>query len=80
MRLITSGPYSFVRHPMYTSLVLVLSGTSLCLDHFVNYLGLALVVGAVFLKAQREERFLGALFPEYGEYTKKTYRFIPFVF
>ncbi len=79
-KLITSGPYRFIRHPMYTSLLLLLAGSSLYFNHPVNYVGLLLVGVAVWLKAIKEEGLLAARYPEYDAYKKKTAGFIPFIF
>lgn len=77
--LVTSGPYRFVRHPIYTGLLLGLVGTALA----SNPLGLivSLVVGAYFYYAASvEEKNLGATFPtEYPAYRSRTKKIIPFV-
>ncbi len=78
-QLIITGPYRFIRHPMYSSLVLVISGIALWHNHAVNYVGLAGVIVAVFLKARKEEDLLLERYPEYEQYIKKTTGFIPFV-
>jgi len=77
--LVTSGPYRFVRHPVYSGLLLGLLGTALV----TNLIGLILVavVGAYFYySAKVEERNLTASFPEaYPEYQAATKMLIPFV-
>lgn len=80
IRLITSGPYRLIRHPMYTSLILALAGGALSLGHPFNYAGLALVCFSVYGKAKKEERYLTERFPEYRNYTLQTKKFIPFIF
>lgn len=79
-RLITNGPYSLVRHPMYSSLLLLLCGVSLYQNYAVNYVGFALVAGAVYGKGKIEEQLLVDKYPEYREYMKCTWRFVPWVF
>ncbi|MCB1806484.1 MAG: isoprenylcysteine carboxylmethyltransferase family protein [Candidatus Competibacteraceae bacterium] len=76
-RLITSGPYRYIRHPMYSALMLMLLGIALYNGHWLNALGLGLVVVAVFNKARIEERLLPALFPDYAAYSARTKRFVP---
>ena len=56
--LVTSGPYRFVRHPMYSSLVVMMIGIALYNLHLINFVGLPLVALAVFGKALIEERLL----------------------
>jgi protein-S-isoprenylcysteine O-methyltransferase Ste14 len=77
--LITSGPYRFVRHPIYSGLLLALVGTALA----TNLLGLAIaaVLGAYFYySASIEEKNLATAFPtEYPAYRAQTKMLIPFV-
>lgn len=77
--LVTSGPYRFVRHPIYSGLLLALVGTSLV----NNLIGLiiAAVVGVYFYYAAKtEEKNLTAAFPKaYPAYRTATKMLIPFV-
>jgi protein-S-isoprenylcysteine O-methyltransferase Ste14 len=77
--LVTTGPYRFVRHPIYSGLLLGVLGTALASD----LLGLILtvVLGANFYYAASvEERNLGATFPSaYPAYRAGTKMLIPFV-
>ncbi|HTX09755.1 MAG TPA: isoprenylcysteine carboxylmethyltransferase family protein [Solirubrobacteraceae bacterium] len=77
--LVTSGPYRFVRHPIYSGLLLALVGTALA----NNFLGLiiAVVLGAYFYYAATvEERNLMAAFPtDYPAYRQHTKKLIPFL-
>jgi protein-S-isoprenylcysteine O-methyltransferase Ste14 len=79
-RLITSGPYRYMRHPMYTALVLMMAGIALYNAYIVNYLGVLLVAVAVFLKAGREERYLQTAFSQYAAYALNTKRFLPYLY
>ncbi len=77
--LVTSGPYRFVRHPIYSGLLLGLLGTALV----NNLLGLivVLVLGAYFYySATVEEQNLTAAFPsQYPAYRSTTKMLIPFL-
>lgn len=77
--LVTSGPYRFVRHPIYSGLLLALVGSTLA----TNFLGLLIVVivGAYFYYAATvEERNMIAAFPTaYPAYREHTKKLIPFV-
>jgi len=75
--LITSGPYRLVRHPMYSALLVMMSGIVGYNGHILNLLGLVLVAGAVVSKALREEALLSHRFPEYARYAHDTPRFFP---
>jgi protein-S-isoprenylcysteine O-methyltransferase Ste14 len=77
--LVTSGPYRFVRHPIYTGLLAGLLGTALA----NNLIGVIIVVvlGAYFYYAASvEEKNLTATFPTaYPAYRTSTRMLIPFV-
>lgn len=78
-KLITNGPYNYIRHPMYTSVILIMLGTSIYLNDPWNYLGLCMIVLSVTLKALKEEQLITREHPSYKEYISRTTRFIPFV-
>ncbi len=77
--LVTSGPYRFVRHPIYSGLLVAILGTALV----TNLIGLIIVaiLGAYFYySASVEEKNLTATFPAaYPEYRNSTKMLIPFV-
>ncbi len=77
--LLTTGPYRWIRHPMYTALLLVT--LAVVLDAFSIGRGcvwLVLVID-LFLKLQFEETLLMQAFPEYRTYQRQTYRLIPWL-
>jgi protein-S-isoprenylcysteine O-methyltransferase Ste14 len=77
--LVTSGPYRFVRHPIYSGILLAVLGTSLATN---LYWAIALIViGAYFVYSARvEERLMSSSFPTvYPSYRAKTKMLIPFV-
>lgn len=76
-RLVTSGPYRYVRNPMYSALLLFAAAAVLVYGDawkIVCWLALALVLLA---KAVLEERALRAHYPGYAEYAQRVRRFIP---
>ena len=78
--LVTSGPYRFIRHPIYTAACLfiwagVLSNRSV----LAGLLGVAVLVGA-FIRMLCEERLVVAAYPEYRDYARNTKRMVPYVF
>jgi protein-S-isoprenylcysteine O-methyltransferase Ste14 len=79
--LVTTGIYKYIRHPLYSSLLLLAWGIFF---KFPSWPGIALVALAtlfLFLTAHADEtectRFFG---PDYQQYMQKTRRFIPFLF
>jgi protein-S-isoprenylcysteine O-methyltransferase Ste14 len=78
-KLIRTGPYKYVRHPMYTSLSISMFGLACFYSLEVNlWANMALIIVLV-LKAMREEYFLKKQFPDYIEYSNRTKRFLPFI-
>lgn len=76
-RLVQTGIYRIVRHPLYTSLILLTLGWSLAWSSgvaLVPTLGLAGLLGA---KARLEERWLRSKFPEYDAYCQRVPRLLP---
>ena len=76
-RLITHGPYRYVRHPMYVALVVMMIGIACYNSEWHNAIGLLLVTTAVVFKARREEQLLPQVFPEYPRYAATTGMFLP---
>ena len=76
--LIRSGPYAYVRHPIYTGLLLAATGTACVVDEWRGVPALVLVVLGLALKARREEQFLTAEFGEaYVWYCQSTGSLLP---
>ncbi|MBP1884192.1 protein-S-isoprenylcysteine O-methyltransferase Ste14 [Ensifer mexicanus] len=80
--LICRGPYALVRHPMYTSFLLMGVGQAFLLSNWVA--GLAGVVGFAvlfFLRVDKEERMMLEIFgPQYRDYMDRTKRIIPYLY
>ncbi len=77
--LISSGVYAVLRHPMYTAVLLFCLGCIIQTPQlwlFIIWIGLLMVL---VLKIQLEEKLLIAKFSGYAEYSKRTYRLLPFI-
>lgn len=71
------GVYAWVRHPMYTSVVIAALGVAAVRGAAAAWF-LALTLGVFFeLKTRREERFLMIEYSGYGAYSSRTGKFIP---
>lgn len=78
-RLIVTGPYQWVRHPMYTALLLGAGALVWQTPVLYHALLLTALVVVLFVKSILEERSLVARWPEYVSYQHHTWRFIPSV-
>jgi len=75
--IITSGPYRFVRHPIYSGLFVTLFAFTLRAYSALSLLLILVIVGLFILKSVIEERFLRDN-PEYAAYMKQVrYRWVP---
>jgi protein-S-isoprenylcysteine O-methyltransferase Ste14 len=77
--LVTSGPYAYVRHPIYTGAILMAFGTAL--TGSIWGIGVFVITSVLFVsRIGIEEQIMLGLFPDkYPEYQKKTKALIPFV-
>ncbi|HUL28035.1 MAG TPA: isoprenylcysteine carboxylmethyltransferase family protein [Streptosporangiaceae bacterium] len=77
--LVTTGPYSTIRHPIYSGIILAMVGTAIAVSLY--WLIGVVVLGAYFLySAVMEERYLTEQFPDaYPRYKRSTRMLIPFI-
>ncbi len=77
-RVVSTGPYAIVRHPMYSTALVMLLGTPIALGSWWGLLGLAVIAPALVWRIFDEEKFLAANLAGYAEYKQKVrYRMIP---
>jgi len=77
--LIRSGPYAWVRHPIYSGLLVALAGSAVACGELRAFAGLAVVAAAFIRKLRTEERFMRERFPgEYAQYSAEVPALIPF--
>ena len=78
--LVRSGPYRWMRHPIYTGMIAMFLANALLSGRIGGLLGAACLVASFYLKLLREEKVMRAEFPEqYPEYCRRVKRLIPFV-
>ena len=77
--LVISGPYRFVRHPIYSGLLTAMAGTAL-VDSLIGLIVVAVLVAYFYYCGIVEERNLTDTFPTaYPEYKSRTKMLVPFV-
>lgn len=77
-KVISSGPYAVVRHPMYTAAMLMYVASPLALGSYWAMLPAALIIPILVARIINEEKVLLRELPGYEDYTHKThYRLIP---
>ena len=79
-RLVETGIYARVRHPIYGGIVVGGLGWALATASVVALLLDLLLFGFFVLKSRREEAWLTARFPDYPAYRRRTRALIPFLF
>ena len=77
--LVRTGPYGYVRHPIYSGLLLALLGTALAIDEWRGLVAFLLAFVALILKSRIEEDRMRATFADYDEYRRRTAALVPFV-
>ncbi len=77
-QLITRGPYSQVRHPIYTGLLLIFIGNVLMVGDYRGFFALAIVFVSFWFKLKKEEKWMLQNFGEsYREYYSHTAALFP---
>jgi protein-S-isoprenylcysteine O-methyltransferase Ste14 len=78
--LVTAGPYRFIRHPIYSSVLIMTWAGAIGNFSVTNVMFCVLTSAGAFVRILSEETLVRARYPEYNAYAQKTKRFIPFVF
>jgi len=78
--LVTGGPYRYIRHPIYAAFCLFSSaGVAAHWSWSAGLFG-GLVLGSAVLRIFCEESLVEARYPEYAQYSVRTWRMIPYVY
>ena len=78
-RLVQTGIYRFMRHPLYTAVFCGSMGWALVWRSWPALLAAWALAPVLAAKARREERWLRQQFPEYAAYEQRVRRFIPWI-
>ena len=77
--LVTGGPYGYIRHPIYTGMLLAIFGSALVTGPVLLAVFVGMAIYCVY-SARTEEGLMMQAFPEqYTQYKRRTKAFIPFV-
>lgn len=79
-QIVRNGPYTVVRHPIYSGFLLAVLGTAVAIGQLRGLVALAVAFMAWWSKSRLEERFMERRFgAEYATYKQRVKAFIPFV-
>lgn len=79
-QLFTGGPYRYIRHPMYTAVLLATLAWTLNRFDAISAALWLLLLADLLVKLHYEQRLLTKQFESYADYQKRTKRLIPFVY
>lgn len=78
--MVCEGPYRWIRHPMYTSVLVCGAACAWLAESPWGWLALSALAVVLFVKSIFEERWMLAARPAYASYRTRTWRFVPGVF
>ena len=78
--LVRTGPYRAVRHPIYTGLLLALTGTAMAIGEWRGVLAVIFALIGFLWKIHVEEKCMRENFPEYRQYRRQTVALIPLLY
>jgi protein-S-isoprenylcysteine O-methyltransferase Ste14 len=79
-RMVSGGPYRWIRHPMYSAVLLFALACAGAGGHWVGWLAAAVLAAVLLGKAILEEGWMQQQHPAYGDYRARTRRFVPGIF
>lgn len=79
-RVVDTGPYAMVRHPIYTGLLLAAVATAVARGRWEAVIGAVLFALGFWMKARQEEKFLSeTLGPDYAAYRERVHMLVPYL-
>ena len=78
--LVTTGPYRWMRHPMYTTVLLTAAALACLSGSTMAWLLWTLLFGVLLAKSAMEEHWLHTHHPHYQTYRRQRKRFVPWLF
>lgn len=77
---VLQGPYRWVRHPIYSGIIVSSAGWALAWHSITGAVLTVLLLAFFDMKARREEKWLEGAYPGYPEYRRRTRKLIPLVY
>jgi protein-S-isoprenylcysteine O-methyltransferase Ste14 len=78
--LVRTGPYRWVRHPIYAGIILAFVGAALYIGEWRGLIATVCVFLSFLVKSRAEEAQMEKLFPEYQQYRQKSAALIPLIY
>ncbi len=79
--LVKTGPFTYIRHPIYAGVTGAFWGTMLVQGSLASLVAIVCIIIKYVLKIKHEEQFLLQLFgQQYADYQRKTWKMIPFIY
>lgn len=78
--MIEAGPYAWIRHPMYSALIVTGLALVLSFPTASRWVAWGLLTVNLVVKLLYEERLLAAAYPHYAAYRRRTHRLVPWLF
>jgi protein-S-isoprenylcysteine O-methyltransferase Ste14 len=78
--LVTTGPYRYVRHPIYAGVLVILAGVLVGHHDVGTLIAVGCAAAALVARIVAEERSVVRTYPEYANYAQRTKRLIPWLF
>ena len=79
-RLVTTGPYRYLRHPIYVAILVSLGVAIACHPSRSSVLAGLAAAAATFTRMLSEEKLLRERYPEYADYARRAKRLVPFLY
>ena len=78
--LVRSGPYKWIRHPIYTGILLGFAGTAIAVGQWRSLFATGFFTLGILVRCHVEEQKMAETFPEYDDYRRHTWALLPYIY